>query len=85
MATENQRIACQNIVRVGGIAPVSKLLACRTDRIMYNAITTFHSILCCLESVNNNDLHIKEIRAQFHQRSTRSFYARKLQAQVFCA
>jgi hypothetical protein len=32
-----------------------------------------------------NDKNADDFRAQFHQHSTRSFYVRKLGAQLFCA
>ena len=48
---ENQRVACQNILAAGGITPLTGLLACRTDRIMFIAISAIHSLLLCLDQV----------------------------------
>ena len=47
--SDNQRVACQNILATGGIAPLTALLGYPIDRIKFNAIATIHSLLLCLD------------------------------------
>jgi len=47
--TDNQRVACRNILATGGIAPLTALLGYPIDRIKFNAIATLHSLLLCLD------------------------------------
>ena len=47
--SENQRVACQNILTSRGIAPLTALLGYPIDRIKFNAIATVHSLLLCLD------------------------------------
>lgn len=50
----------QNILTAGGIPPITRLLACTTDRIMINALVTIHSLLLCFDQVGNLIFVLKE-------------------------
>ena len=47
---DNQMLACHKILQATGIPPITALLLCHIDRIRFNAITTIHSLLQCLDS-----------------------------------
>lgn len=49
--TENQRIACSNILFSGGVGALTRLVACNVDRIKFNGAITIHNVLLSLKDV----------------------------------